>query len=631
MAMNQLKEAQFLLACLGAPSSSPYRLNPTDFAQHKSSCAPVIKGISEKAARLGPIVRKSLMEWLWNGGGTMGTPLFPCNGKTLVAATGPCSADLLKGKKMPSQPFFGSAQFPNPTPQELQDVVTEVRKRAEELKTEAPAGNPAMGYMITGSKLSAQARATYMQSIEEMPLLTYLTDYQAPQSSPSAKTSWVQALQKIEKNALDLVSKDEGGKLTTYDLGKLTPLIQKAVLQYPKLCEAAYGLMEETQETTARNNTIKGVEAGGLFAGCAITGWTGYGTSLCFLGGALLTYQAVDESIKDTSSKEDLAFSRVVDGIKLGNLDDTIRAQNEELQSIGFAPLALLGGGAAAREVSVVTKAALRGTAAIGRAASEGKAALQAGEIANEASQAHTVAASLSVPKDFTFVNDGPKVARETFHDAWKAKFPSAKPGSRVPLDLSMATSESPWTIKLKPEDQQAVEKWAKQVLAAAQKAHPGKKLKIKKVDFGIGFTAGGNGSLIHADNGGTYLHAISTLSGGPSTIMFTESGDAALKAAKAAAKTKHDVAEVFAYIVGRNPDGSMQVELRSGSQLFETIQLPPSAYVQPPSGTTVILSGADHANEVAEVNAGIHASPHSSEFETPWDRVSLFISIVPE
>lgn len=231
---------------------------------------------------------------------------------------------------------------------------------------------------------------------------------------------------------------------------------------------------------------------------------------------------------------------------------------------------------------------------------------------------------------DFTMVDTGPKVSRDTINETWRARFPKMTDGGRARINLPMAPSQSINKIELGAHETKEVSDWANNVLQAAKQAHPGEDLEVKGVDVGIGFNA--NSSYIHSDNGGTYLHATSTLEGGSSTIMMTESGTQKVRAAERALLESHG-GRVFNSITGKNPDGSLNVEFfQRSSEPLQTMTIPAEDYVQPPAGTTAIFSGLDHVTASGgEVRAALHASPLSTDHATPWDRVTFFITIGPK
>ncbi len=234
---------------------------------------------------------------------------------------------------------------------------------------------------------------------------------------------------------------------------------------------------------------------------------------------------------------------------------------------------------------------------------------------------------------NFSVLRRGPQVTRSSIVRQIRARFSNVKPGQRgIQVDLPSAPSEGINKFNLSPADTRAVNNWAESVLAAAQKAHPERPLKIQNVDIGVGFRA--RESFVHIDNGGTYLHGSSTLEGGTSTIMFTKSGADKIAAAETAMRAQAESGQiVVSKVVSRNADGTMNVEvgITKSEVPPRVVRLQPDNFMQPPAGTTAIFSGSDHARVSEGVSEALHASPLTGEAAGEWDRVTFFINIQPK
>lgn len=153
------------------------------------------------------------------------------------------------------------------------------------------------------------------------------------------------------------------------------------------------------------------------------------------------------------------------------------------------------------------------------------------------------------------------------------------------------------------------IDEWAKQTLGVAREA-TGEDLIIANISLGRGHRVGNDeGTLIHADNQGTYLHALVTLKG-PTTVAFPENPELG----------DHRLISV-------DPQtGQMKVR-----KIDRHAEEPPQPFMiesggQTKLGETIMFGGGDYLVKPGRV-AIQHASPPSSDL----NRLTLFISFKPK
>lgn len=160
----------------------------------------------------------------------------------------------------------------------------------------------------------------------------------------------------------------------------------------------------------------------------------------------------------------------------------------------------------------------------------------------------------------------------------------------------------------LKPETVAVVDAWARETLRIAREG-TGEDLEIANIALGRGHKVGNDeGTLIHSDGNGTYLHALVTLEG-PTTLVFPnkpELGGQRL--------THVDDATGLATIQnmkGREFDGDPYVVSGVGRAL---------------PGETLLFGGWDYK----KAKPGREAVQHASPVDSDLNRLTLFISIRP-
>jgi hypothetical protein len=161
----------------------------------------------------------------------------------------------------------------------------------------------------------------------------------------------------------------------------------------------------------------------------------------------------------------------------------------------------------------------------------------------------------------------------------------------------------------LTPQTTEAIDRWAQECLRVAKEA-TGEDLEITSVSVGRGFKVGnGEGSLIHADTWGTYLHALITLEG-PTTFVFPESPELA----------QHRLLSI-------NENGTMTVRKVTSrdEDPAASFTIEKGGCVKP--GETILFGGGDYINAKSDRQAVQHASPPSTDL----NRLTLFISIGPK
>jgi RNA polymerase sigma factor (sigma-70 family) len=150
--------------------------------------------------------------------------------------------------------------------------------------------------------------------------------------------------------------------------------------------------------------------------------------------------------------------------------------------------------------------------------------------------------------------------------------------------------------VQMSAEAQQAVQEWADTTLERLRSLFPDENLEVINVNVGVGFNYKGRVSGVedpvsaHVDGPGTYLQATSTLKGA-SSYLFPNA--------------THD-------FLKNSP--------LSNSGLGEPII--------PPSGTTVVVTGADRTKALqGNILPSMHSSPLDS-LGNPDERVTLFLTI---
>lgn len=153
------------------------------------------------------------------------------------------------------------------------------------------------------------------------------------------------------------------------------------------------------------------------------------------------------------------------------------------------------------------------------------------------------------------------------------------------------------------------INQWANETLELAKKA-TGEDLVIVNVSMGRGHRVGNDeGTLIHADTGGTYLHALVTLKG-PTTVAFPSNSELG----------NHRLISVD------SKTGEMKVR-----KIDRKSEVQPAVFTietggQTLPGETLVFGGADYAVAKPGRVAIQHASPPTSNL----NRLTLFISLEP-
>ncbi len=161
----------------------------------------------------------------------------------------------------------------------------------------------------------------------------------------------------------------------------------------------------------------------------------------------------------------------------------------------------------------------------------------------------------------------------------------------------------------LKPETIKAIDAWASDSLDTVRKA-TGENLEIANISIGRGHRVGSDdGTLIHADNRGTYLHGLVTLSG-PTTVVFPHSPELA----------NHRLLSV-------DPKtGVMKVQKNVPRGELKELPFEVSNGGDTHLGETLIFGGFDYSSAKEGRTAIQHASPPTSDL----NRLTLFISFRP-
>jgi hypothetical protein len=153
------------------------------------------------------------------------------------------------------------------------------------------------------------------------------------------------------------------------------------------------------------------------------------------------------------------------------------------------------------------------------------------------------------------------------------------------------------------------IDQWANETLELAKNA-TGEDLVIDNISVGRGHRLGNDdGTLIHADTGGTYLHALVTLRG-PTTVAFPNNPELG----------NHRLIWVD------SKTGKMRVR-----KMAPNSKEPPPTFTietggQTLLGETLVFGGADYAVAKTGRVAIQHASPPTSDL----NRMTLFISFKP-
>lgn len=162
----------------------------------------------------------------------------------------------------------------------------------------------------------------------------------------------------------------------------------------------------------------------------------------------------------------------------------------------------------------------------------------------------------------------------------------------------------------LKPETTQAIDKWAADCLNLAKES-TGEDLEIATITFSRGHRVGNDeGSLIHADNRGTYLHALVTLEG-PTTFAFPANPE--LDSHRLMSADPKTGIMTVRKNTPRDAPQAPPFEVVSGGKAL--------------NGETLMFGGYDYRNALAGREAIQHASPPEADL----DRLTLFISIRPK
>lgn len=185
--------------------------------------------------------------------------------------------------------------------------------------------------------------------------------------------------------------------------------------------------------------------------------------------------------------------------------------------------------------------------------------------------------------------------------------------GARLPVALgTLPKSAATTSLTLSESLASRLATLSKEVEAQVQaSALPGERLKVTTLTVASGW----NVSIIHVDQRGTYLHALSTVSeqAKRSTIFFPEKTATKLRTFEAALADSLKLNTVFTrqFMSGQWVDdqGRLLVEFASNKETIGSMRLEPHEFIQPANGDVSVLTGSDR-RAVTRQPSTLHSSP---------------------